>query len=404
MISQIQLSSESIALIKQLTRITSSLTVLSGQEEQATVERRQLCQWLLTAHAIADSERYLWEGLMVALLRDLAGNNADYARHTASTWRDRLKFLMLAFAGIIVLGCEGFDGITSILNLFMLPASAIFSVGLVFSILSIAVFFAFDFLELSRNLGFRIKHTPHMLELYQQQTALLKGMRKQLGNSLYNEENIDKLRADKTLLDLLRNRQTVLDEVRAKLRAALNNNVMNIIKMITAAAIGVFFRFGGGFFAGQAVAMSIAALCSASVSPTFLPIILACTTVGLASFIVYWFLERPAIEGVIGRWIGYEKEKIEEICDEGIAQKEKDKLIGLSNYVEQKIAKYDAKPEPMPVIREQGIALTAKPVTLKRSLSANSFFKLKTQDDNSDAEMEFIACPDYESAAGRPCA
>ena len=79
--------------------------------------------------------------------------------------------------------------------------------------------------------------------------------------------------------------------------------------------IGLVF-FSGGFFTGQSLALALLGLFCASISASFWPILLVSIAVGLAALSVYWFVERPELEKLVGRWFGRDPEKIELLQDD----------------------------------------------------------------------------------------
>ncbi|STX30103.1 coiled-coil protein [Legionella beliardensis] len=297
------------------------------------VASSDLLEWLARERQVDAKQRFLLESLYVAILKDLdkeLGAKKDDDSKKKTPWTAKAKFILLAIAGTIFFGCEGFDGVTAILGATSLPAIATFAIGVAFSLISVAVFYAFDLLEVSKNLGVNYKSAPKLVDAYLQKTEYIKSITKTLRNDVLQKTNLAELDEEISLLQLLQKMYQDLNGERQKLKASQNNLFLKAAKVIAAGITGSIF-FSGGFFAGQTVALAIAGLIGASVVPTFWPIIAASVFVGIMAFSVYWFVERPGVENLVGKWFGLDKEKIDELCDDEAIKKENEKL----NSIEQ---------------------------------------------------------------------
>lgn len=79
----------------------------------------------------------------------------------------KTKYALLALAGTVYFGCEGFDGITAMLGAFSsIPTIALFVAGTLFSVLSMVVFYSFDLVEISKNLGIKSTDTKNYWMFY----------------------------------------------------------------------------------------------------------------------------------------------------------------------------------------------------------------------------------------------
>lgn len=334
MIHYIPLSETSKKIIEQLPG--SFLTASFAVNESFEIEKMALIHWLNKTVEVTDAtQRFLLQSLHIALLKDL--NNALLSKKAVkhkskANWHARLQYLLLAVAGAIYFGCEGFDGITAILSILSLKAAIfVFICGAIFSLLSIGVFYVFDLAEISKNLGVKIKNTPKIVDLYLREIEMIKAIRKTI-NANFSKKTEERLGEDLVVLAMLKERYIALDSARHSLKQSLEHPGLEVTKKIMAAITGVIF-FSGGFFAGQTVAMAFALLFVASVAPTFWPVLLASVVVGMAALSVYWFVERPRFENLIGRWVGLDKEKINELCDEDAVEKELSKLNALSEKI-----------------------------------------------------------------------
>lgn len=266
---------------------------------------------------LSQDERYYIEALIAAHLKDMekALQVSKVQEKKKSNWVSRLKFILLMIAGTIFFGCEGFDGVTALFGIFNLPTVGIYVAGMAFSILSILVFYAFDLMEISHNLGVNFKSTPKLVDLYTKELESIKLLRIKLNLEFSDKGTAEELEEYLQLMKALRaRRDEILRDVEV-LKKSLNNPALITIKKLTAFLTGLIF-FSGGFFAGKTVALAIAGLFVATVSPQLaIGILVIGLLVAAASFAIYWYVERPGIENIIGRIIGLDKEKIDKITN-----------------------------------------------------------------------------------------
>ncbi|MDP1603622.1 MAG: hypothetical protein Q8M03_10195 [Legionella sp.] len=336
MVSQIPLSEKTREIIQRIERQSPSIIIPDVLKNTSHVDNVLLVKWLRKKHQTDKKDNFLLELLSVSMLNDLSqalSANKPLESKKRAGWLARTKFVLLTIAGIIYCACEGFDGITAILSITTLPPMFVFFGGLIFSVLSIVVFLAFDLVEISKNLGVNIKNTSKVVDVYLQEIELIKRLRKNIDNN-YSHEDIETLNSDIKLIKMLIERYESLDEARQSLKKAHERPYLKIAKLLTAGISGILF-FSAGYFAGQTVALAVASLFLASVSPAFWPIIMVSIGVGLIALSVYWFVQRPGIENLISRWAGLDKDKIDKLCDDEEAQKEQGKLLRLKDKVER---------------------------------------------------------------------
>ncbi|STX52781.1 coiled-coil protein [Legionella busanensis] len=291
-------------------------------------ETQELFQWLKQKQRVDAKQRLLLESLYIAILEDLnkgLNNTKEEKNNKKTPWTAKAKFIFLAIAGTIFCGCEGFDGVSAVLGATSLPSIAIFGIGLVFSLLSIAVFYAFDLLEVSKNLGVNLKSAPKLIDNYLKKVQYIKSISANLRNNILHRKTLDDIDSDIQLIRLLIQLYNELDTERNALTMALKRPALQAAKVTASIITGIIF-FSGGFFAGQTVALAIAGLITTAVASTFWPILVASIFVGLSAFALYWFVQRPGVENLIGKWLGLDKEKIEELCDPDEVKKDKAKL------------------------------------------------------------------------------
>ncbi|KTC76887.1 hypothetical protein [Legionella brunensis] len=333
----ITLSPTSQDLISQLCIKNPSL--LSTFQQLKSIDHKTLLDWFEVTRQIKgdEEETFRIASLHASLLKDL-NESLNASKHKKSDkksggWSAKAKFALLAIAGTIYFGCEGFDGITAIMGIFSsVPTIAIFAAGTLFSILSIVVFYSFDLVEISKNLEVRSADAPKLLDVLLDEFKQIKALRLELSKTA--GKTPQQLAEDLAIAELLLKRHQDLNESRIKLLQALDNPYLKVAKTATAGIAGIIF-FSGGFFAGQTVALAIAGLFVSSVAATFWPVVLASVIVGLAAFSVYWFVERPGIENLISRWKGLDKEKMDALCESEVVERETNKLNTLIENLKQ---------------------------------------------------------------------
>ncbi|MCP0912813.1 hypothetical protein NKV53_00240 [Legionella sp. 27cVA30] len=317
-----------------------------GNKEK--IFRHELVAWLKTSPQYPVTLRYKMESLRAALLEDLHGSffeneEIDNTNELPAPWYNKVQFVALLIAGTVLAICEGFDGIAAILGMFeAVPSSVIFIAGLAFSFLSVVVFYGFDLLAISSNLGVKLQESSQLIDVFLRQIEQIKLLRKKIDEyypkveQLSGEDALNELNSLKEMIAMLKHRYKSMDEAREIYKTRLHAPHIRIMKLVIAAVTGVLF-FGGGFFAGQSLAMAIAGFFVASVAPTFWPILLVSVAVGLAALYTYWFIERPGLENLVGRWFGLDQEKIDALADEAITAHQLAKLEKLERKLDQQI-------------------------------------------------------------------
>ncbi len=304
----------------------------------------QLISWLhdeitLPSHIDARSRQkadFILASLRAELLHDLLASMGeelpDNNTVENTSWTAWLKFGLLALAGTLVAACEGFDSITTMLTVLSLPSIIILIAGLSFSILSVVVFYGFDLVQVSQNLGVTLRDAPKLLDVYLAQMKEIKRIRKKINTYKLAELSAEELaQLEKTIIMLQRSFQALV-EASSQFEGALNSRKMQVVKVIASGSAGLLF-FGSGFFAGQSVAMFIAGLFIPVVLPTFWPVVLFSVIVGIAAFTLYWYVEQVGLKKLVSGWFGLDEDKIEQLCCKSNLDKEEGKLENLKEQV-----------------------------------------------------------------------
>lgn len=372
--------------------------------QQTAIDRASLLKWLEQSSSVGGNEAtfFLLTSLQASLLNDLnASLNPNVNKKEKSGKGGKAakaKLALLALAGTIYFGCEGFDGVTSVMGVFSsVPTIAFFTAGTLFSILSIVVFFSFDLVEISKNLGVKPSEAPKLLDVLLDEFKQIKLLRARLSKSA--NKSLSELEEDLAIAKMLLKRHEDLDKARTQLKLALENPYLKAGKMITAAVAGVIF-FSGGFFAGQTVALAISSLFVATMTATAWPIVAASIVVGLAAFAVYWYVERPGIENLIRRWRGLDKEKMDQLCKSKVVDRETDKLQNLIEGIEEKIALHRINTTAQSQVQK----LEGEISSLKQQLGAKTLPKVQphaAQADNDELiEKKNVKVKVFDSLKG----
>ncbi|KTD70881.1 coiled-coil protein [Legionella tucsonensis] len=335
---EIDLSLTSQELIAQLVAIDPSLTQTFTNPTK--IDKKNLYAWLEQNSKIASGNPafFLITSLRASLLKDIykSLNPGQIKEETPKGGMTaKAKYALLALAGTVYFGCEGFDGITAILGVFSsIPTIALFVAGTLFSVLSMVVFYSFDLVEISKNLGIKSTDTKKLLDVLLDEVKQIQAIRMRLAKT--SKKTKEELEEDLQIATMLLQRYKDLEQIRNDLTSASNNPYLQAAKYITAGVAGILF-FSGGFFAGQTVALAIAGLFVTSMAATAWPIIVAGIAVGLAALSVYWFVERPGIENLISRWRGLDKKKMDKLCKSDVVKKETEELEELISSINFKI-------------------------------------------------------------------
>ncbi|KGP64327.1 hypothetical protein EP47_00320 [Legionella norrlandica] len=287
---------------------------------------------------IKKKREFILAAMRAELLRDLnASLNTTISQEAKpveqeTPWYNKLKFWFLAMAGTLVAACEGFDSISTMMVALSFPAWLVLAGGILFSILSVVVFYGFDLVQVSQNVGIKLTDAPKLLDIYLLQMEEIKAIRRKIsGNSfaLMSTEELDELKRTVSMLQI---HVKSLIKTSKQFDEALNSRKMNISKAVISGISGVLF-FGGGFFAGQSVALYLFALFMTSVTPAFWPVILFSVVVGLAAFSLYWYVQRVGVNKLVSEWFGLDEDKIEKLCGKSNLDKELKKLDNLQEKI-----------------------------------------------------------------------
>ncbi len=350
-------SERSIELVAQLQKVDPTFSDFTLSAER---EARQLddAMGLMIAHEdlifhrlIFTHKQFLRESLHTSLLHDLhdyffpveVKDNREEEEEDTSLW-GRVKLGLLAIAGTIYNICNGFDGSVSILTLFIgIPVWTVFVVGLALASVYVVLFFGLDFVYMSENLHIRLSEARQMLDCFYNQTQLTETLIEKTKARLQMEQNNlaklillaeDELQPTEVmrwimLLETLSLHQQELHHARTVYLAELDKYYVRLLKWLMVGLAGLLY-FNSGFFAGQVFAsVVLSAILVTEVSLISWPVLLISCSVGLAALLsVFLFSDRLNIENLVGRWIGLDIDKINQLPDDKVVKPNLDYLCG----------------------------------------------------------------------------
>src|SRR3990167_5324058 len=227
--------------------------------------------------------------------------------------KNKLKFWLLAIVWAFFFGCEGFDGIATVVGLTSVSGIVAFGVALLFSAIAVFVFCGFELKQIANHLGVKFKDASNLVNEYVKQLAEIEGLLDTVEKIMTEDSQIanNQLGEYQVMLEMLNKRLNHIKQEKEKLDEVKNAKKVKAIKLGFSLVAGAIF-FSSGFFTGQAVALFIAGL-FVTASATFPPILAAAVLLAGMSFLFYWFLQRPNMENLIGRKMGLDDEKLEKL-------------------------------------------------------------------------------------------
>lgn len=318
--NEISLSQETKAIAKERVKTGSINPFVENVSRGDAPDFEQLVNFLKEESVVHDKKMKLMDHrLITSLLNDIKSAQEKEADEPKSEEKKlsrstKAKYWGLAIAGATFFACEGFDGITAILGLLSASAGVSLGVALFFSIFSVMVFCGFGLQQIKEHLDVKFKEVPGLIEEYVNQVDELEQILELMKKILTKKNKLDPAEAQhyQAMLAMLQTRNAYIESEKVVIDKARNSRGLNVAKFTMSAVTGILF-FSSGFFTGQAVALYVAGLIGSTVAATFPPILAAAVFLGVVALLVYWYLERPGIENLVGRLFKLDDEKIEQI-------------------------------------------------------------------------------------------
>lgn len=333
----VHLSERSQALIQTTLKLDLDKHKVFAQSDNS-MDCDALILWLTenntkrpdSTETLGNEEHFRQAFLNARLLKELShslfGKSTRPKEKKKASYLAQIQFVLIAIAGTLVAACQGFDSIATVLVVFSLPDFIIISSGIALALMSVAVFYGFNLIQVADSLGIALGEGPKLLNAYVAQLNALKMLRKQIAGTCLPDCGIEQLARYEQLLVMVECTHVNLVKASQQFQDALNSSKIQIAQFLFSGLSGLLF-FGGGFFAGQSVAVYILSLLMTT--PAFWPVLGFSAVVGLAGFSVYWYIERVGLQKIISGFFGLDEEKIERLCSAENATKELNKLNAL---------------------------------------------------------------------------
>lgn len=322
---------------------------------------------------------FILVSLQAELLQDLfvsmkGHHDQSDKNNKNSSEMSKFRFFFLTASGILVTACQGFDGILTLLSMFSLSPPIMLGAGLIFTLLSVIIYFGGDLVKVSNILGVQLSEY-RLLDAYLMQLQKIKAIRKKINDYILLDMSASELQQLHQILGALEKRFQSLKAATKQFEEAVNSNTVQMAKTVIS-GVSALLYFGSGFFAGQSVSLFVSSLALNSTLPISWIAIIFSVIVGLAAVSVYWYVERPGLEKLVTQWFGLNEEIVEKLCDEDLLAKEEKKLAGLREKVvkTQRFVRSYSELKGDEQLLDSETTHRITPTTRRRSTSACSFF------------------------------
>lgn len=372
-----------IALSSTTQEIISKL----DENDISSMSLEELAQYLAQKKEKDSKRQLLLESLKAELLRDLR----HHIKSKQSLKKNKKKtsvfnqvlFSTTILAGILVYLAENLDSSLSLLVYAGLGGFVTLALGILFSLLSLLVFFAFDLKQISNSFGIEIKDVPHKIDCYLQQLEESRALLLAVSEKIQASDDPVELKQYISILNLIDQQFGQISIAQNKLEKSLNDPKMKTAKIITTATVGLFFA-AGGYFTGEAVVLLVAGLVTTAVPATWL-VIAAGLAIGLCAYYLYFRTEGSSVKNWLGSRFGLDKEKIDQLSDKKAFKQDKGLLKTTQALLQKKLPE-DQPDERLGASNRRG----AHAGRSRADLSKNRLFSVNESpchDDDDDARQ-----------------
>lgn len=297
--------------------------------------RKAVVSLLENSPVIVDEEtRLRLEQLRAALLGAIA-EDVRYSKNfeeneageeVSPQWLRWLKLALVALAGIVLAVAEGAEIIMDIAG--GLGMAAGFSGGLLAGALVLGIgmavaFCAMDFYDIATALKVRFGRVTHWIDAYVEQTRQIEIIRNRLAlpdpailDSGKDEDNEYRNRLAAMLLERYNSMELVRQTYLERQQSPLIRNVKILVTAVASATM---------FAAGFAMGMSLISLTMAA--PPIGVLIGVGFIFGLLAVAIYLGFRREEAENGVARMCGFDREKVEKICEAPRLKKQQLKIL-----------------------------------------------------------------------------
>lgn len=261
----------------------------------------------------ADQHSALTEYLLIqALLSSIAKKReiAFASWHLQKTsFTTKLKWCLLLFTGTAFVASDAAGTILGLIGSTSIPTSILVGGAMIYAVIAIAMFYAFELYAISQELGVSFRGARHIVDRYLNELENLNGLIEGLEQKTSNDDH--KKTEDNTMLaKLLCLRLNALKQTREKLEQAAGAKKITRVKNALM-VFGALIYGATGFFSGNAAASSIAAIFMTTVPFLFWPTLLAGAVISLCAVYVYLYVQKPAVESFVEKTLGVDPEKLQ---------------------------------------------------------------------------------------------
>lgn len=319
--SKILLSEKAQDLIKKLEEENFPVKKLSFTE----LKFDDVLNWFKTentpsAEGITPTkqQKFLLAALRTELLKDLIQSfsiHLEEKEPAKSSIFRQIQFGFLVGTGTLVAFYDGYKGIVSFLGLIpTLPPFVLLGSGLVFSLLSVVVFYGFNLAAISSNLSVEFSHSAEIIDSYIAELSSMDIVLKFFKKNLKTNQNIYDIQAQLELLYIFKERLKSLIKEGELLQLALNTTGLKIAKTTINIFTGILY-FSGGFFSGQTMILGCLMAFGVSMLPVSWPVILVGIVFGLGALCGYIWMERPGVNKFVTRLMHLDEDRIETLTN-----------------------------------------------------------------------------------------
>lgn len=257
-------------------------------------------------------EETLSDELRLFLLRDIQKTLAPVKKKGAAPHK-QTSISKLGLAGVIIAGvlyaiCDGFSGMSTIVQAFISSSMLVFGLSMGFALLSIALFFLMQIQAIADYFGFSLqnpsKEVACWLEERQVLGALFETLKfkpKQM-TSTYSELKAYMYKR----LNTLQKKADILKEKQHRLP-------LDILFAIIVCLVGLWV-WTSGFFLGYSVVITVLALFELT-TPFWLPFAVA-PFIGFAACCLFWITQARDLRRIVDRLFGVDEAWIEALSEE----------------------------------------------------------------------------------------
>lgn len=278
--------------------------------ENQEFEINEFKTWLKNKEEANKKHALTEELLIIALLKKIAEHKKiDFENYNPkkADFKTKLKWILLLITGTVLSGSDAASNILGLIGSSGMAVAKIFGITIVYSLLSVILFYAFSLYEVSSQMGVSFLDGRNIVDVYLNELNNVAKLIEALEQERLQQRRMQG--ENEALFDILMQRLNALKSAKQKLDDVFDAKRIKILRgiltVIDALAYGVT-----GFFSGVFTASSIAGIFMTTVPTLFLPAILTGVLVGLCALYVYFYMQKPSTERFVELRLGLDPEKL----------------------------------------------------------------------------------------------